>query len=231
MPDPTDPARAVAARLGQTAWQLDAEPDSLTADPDSAVNSPDPPPGPARLFPRSVGPAAAPPPAERIVEALLFAGGPPLTASAAAGVVRGLTPDRFLAAVDGLNRQYRAQRRPYTVAPRADGFVMVLRPAFVGVTAAIYAGPREARLTQPALDVLSLVAYKQPVEKAAIDAGRGADSAGPLRQLVRLGLIVLTRTTAAGLPPGYRTTPRFLEVMNLTSLDDLPRLGEPRPAG
>ena len=223
MPDPD-------ARLGLGAWQLDADPDLTTPEPPPAAVPPSGP-GPARLFPRSVAPVADPPAADRIIEALLFAGGPPLTATAAAGALRGLTADRLTAVVDGLNRRYRAQHRPYTISPQAGGFVMALRPQFAGVRAAIYAGPREARLTQPALDVLSVVAYKQPAEKAVIDAARGADSAGPLRQLVRLGLVVLARKSADGTPPGYRTTPRFLEVMRLTSLDDLPRLGEPRAAG
>ncbi len=226
MPDlPTDGharGRAVAARLGSADWQLDAEPDRFLADA-----PPDPPPldrGPdrARLFPRSVAPAVEPPPADRIVEALLFAGGPPLVPATAAAVIRGLTPDRLQALVDDLNRRYRAQNRPYAVHPRAGGYVLAVKPAYRGVLDKLTAGPREARLAQPALDVLSVVAYRQPVKKVDIDAARGADSAGPLRQLVRLGLV-------AGRADGYSTTPRFLELMKLASLDDLPRLGEAKP--
>lgn len=89
--------------------------------------------------------------------------------------------------------------------------------------------------------MLSLVAYRQPVSKPDIDALRGADSAGQVRQLVRLGLIAVTRRAEAaaadGDDPGggrtavgYGTTPRFLELFRLTGLDDLPRLGEPTTA-
>lgn len=224
-PDGHARGRAVAARLGHADWQLDAEPDPTVPDA-----PPDPPPtagrGPdrARLFPRSVVPAAEPPPPDRIVEALLFAGGPPLLPDTAAAVIRGLTPDRLQTVVDDLNRRYRAQNRPYTVHPQAGGYVLAVKPAYRGIQDKLVAGPREARLAQPALDVLSVVAYRQPVKKVDIDAARGSDSAGPLRQLVRLGLV-------AGRADGYATTPRFLELMKLASLDDLPQLGETRPAG
>lgn len=94
----------------------------------------------------------------------------------------------------------------------------------------MFGGPREARLTQPALDVLAVVAYRQPVGKAEVDAARGTDSGSVLRQLVRLGLIaVRQRGDADGKEVLYGTTPRFLQVMGLGTLDDLPRLGDTQP--
>ena len=158
---------------------------------------------------------------------MLFVGGPPLTAGAACGAVRGLTPEAFRAAVDGLAAQYRRQGRPYTVEARAGGYALVPLPAYRGVRERLVGGPREARLSQPALDVLSVVAYRQPVSKAEVDAVRGTDSAGVLRQLVRLGLVaVARRAEAAGREVRYGTTPRFLRVLGLATLDDLPRLGD-----
>ena len=91
----------------------------------------------------------------------------------------------------------------------------------------VFGGPREARLTQPALDVLSVVAYRQPVGKAEVDAVRGTDSGPVLRQLVRLGLVaVRQRADSDRKEVLYGTTPRFLQVMGLGGLDDLPRLGD-----
>jgi segregation and condensation protein B len=88
----------------------------------------------------------------------------------------------------------------------------------------LYGGQREARLSTAAIDVLALVAYRQPATKAEIDSLRGADSAGLLRQLVRRGLIqVVYRADAAQREVSYGTTPRFLEWFGLQSLDDLPR--------
>jgi segregation and condensation protein B len=158
---------------------------------------------------------------------MLFVGGPPLTAAVAGSAVRGLTPEQFQAAVDALNRRYRTQSRPYTVQPRDGGFVLVVRPSLRELRDKLFGGPREARLTQPALDVLAVVAYRQPVGKAEVDAVRGTDSGSVLRQLVRLGLVAVQhRAEADRREVRYGTTPRFLEVFGLGSLDELPRLGD-----
>ena len=75
-----------------------------------------------------------------------------------------------------------------------------------------------------------MVAYRQPVGKAEIDAIRGTDSASVLRQLVRLGLIAVRhRAEAATREVRYGTTPRFLHVFGLGSLDELPHLGDTAP--
>jgi segregation and condensation protein B len=162
---------------------------------------------------------------------MLFVGGPVLTPDAACAAVRGLTATAFRAAVDTLNRRYRAQRRPYAVEAKDGGHVLTLLPAFRGTRERVFGGPREARLTQPALDVLAVVAYRQPVGKAEVDAARGTDSGAVLRQLVRLGLVAVRRRADADAREVlYGTTPRFLQVMGLGGLDDLPRLGDTAPA-
>jgi segregation and condensation protein B len=160
---------------------------------------------------------------------MLFAGGPPVTAEKVCSAVRGLTAEGFREAVDRLSRMYRSQRRPYAVRARDDGFVLALRPEFRPIRERLFGGPKEARVSGPALDVLSLVAYRQPVTKAEVDALRGADSGGVLRQLVRLGLAAVVRRAAAdgGKPDScYVTTSRFLDLFGLMSLDELPRLAD-----
>lgn len=164
---------------------------------------------------------------------MLFVGGPPLTAEKVCSAVRGLTPERFRELADELAQKYRIQNRPYAVQPRDDGFVLAVKPQFRGVRERLLGGPREARLSGPAVEVLSLIAYRQPLGKADVDALRGADSGGVIRQLVRLGLIaVAARGTADQPGVRYATTPRFLSLFGLGSLDDLPQLGLPgeRPA-
>jgi segregation and condensation protein B len=165
----------------------------------------------------------APPPPVRIVEALLFVGGPPLTAARAGEVVRGLGPEQFAEIVETLNREYRRQDRPYAVQPQGDGFVLALRPRFRAVREKLFGGPREARLSGPVLDVLTLVAYRQPVTRSEIDSQRGSDSGAALRQLVRLGLVAAAPDSAGSPEAAYATTARFLELFKLHSLDDLPR--------
>lgn len=228
---PSDPPDWAGAE-----WQLDAEPDLSTPEPPPLPPPPArvvaPPPAAPRLFPSRLAAPVETPPPERLIEAMLFAGGPPLKPEAVAAVLRGFTAENLRAAVDLLNRRYRDQQRPYAVHDSAGGYTLVVAPAFRPLKAKLSRSPREVRLTQPALDTLSAIAYRQPTGKADIDTLRGADSSAQLRQLVRLGLVTMTRGGKApaegGDAPGpsYRTTARFLELLNLSSLEDLPRLGE-----
>jgi segregation and condensation protein B len=170
-----------------------------------------------------------PPRPEQIVEALLFVGGPPLKPERACQIIRGLTPLQFHECVDLLNRRYRAQERPYTISGGEQGYTLTIKGRFRGVNEKLFGGAREARLSQPALDVLALVAYRQPVTRAEVDAVRGADSGALLRQLVRLGMVAVSQRGESELSEvGYTTTTRFLEVFGLKSLDDLPRTGDPQ---
>lgn len=197
-PHPTDDlGRSYADALGETAWQLDV--------PDGERTE-------------------APPSPQRILEALLFVGGEPLTAKRACEIIRGLNPEQFTQALDRLNHDYRRQGRPYAIQPQGQGYVLALRPRYRSVAEKLLGGVREARLSTAAIDVLALVAYRQPATKAEVDALRGIESGALLRQLVRRGLIqVVYRGDAAHKEVSYGTTPRFLELFGLQTLDDLPR--------
>jgi segregation and condensation protein B len=167
---------------------------------------------------------AAPPPVWRILEALFFVGGPSLTEQRAREAIRGLTADQFVQAIDRLNRDYRLQGRPYSIRPQEAGYVLALRPRFRPVLEKLYGSARAARLSPAAVDVLALVAYRQPATKQEIDSLRGAECGGLLRQLVRRGLIaVVQRADAGQREVSYGTTGRFLELFGLQSLEDLPQ--------
>lgn len=166
----------------------------------------------------------APPDPLRIIEALLFVGGPPLTSARACEAVRGLNEPQFLQAIDTLNQHYRRQGRPYAIMPQGKGYILNLRPRFRFVTEKLFGSVREARLSPAAIDVLALVAYRQPATKQEVDSIRGSESGALLRQLVRRGLIaVVHRAEAAQREIAYGTTPRFLELFGLGTLDDLPQ--------
>jgi segregation and condensation protein B len=202
-----DLAAAFAERSHQEAWEVDV--------PDAASE-----PAPSVEDPTE----ATPPPLLRILEALLFVGGNALTAERASAAIRGLTPQQFTEAVDTLNRDYRRQGRPYLIQTRDQGYVLTLRPRFKEVADRLYGQSREARLSPAAIDVLSLVAYRQPVTKQEIDGLRGVESGGLLRQLVRRGLAaVVHRGEAHQREVLFGTTARFLELFKLNSLDDLPQ--------
>src|SRR5215212_3814934 len=99
---PEDLGRTYAAMLGEAGWQVD-EP---------------PPPTPVAEEP------ASPPPAMRIIEALLFVGGAPLTAKRAREILRGLSEEQFEEAISQLNADYRRQARPYAIQPQGAGWVL-----------------------------------------------------------------------------------------------------------
>jgi segregation and condensation protein B len=207
-PAPGDLGRAYGELLAQLPWEPD-----VNEDPAAPVVSP---PTPAE--------AAAPPPLPRIVEALLFVGGAPLTPERACETIRGLTPEQFRQAVEALNRAYRQQGRPYRVQAQERGYVLALQSRYRPVLEKLYGTTRAARLSPAAIDALALVAYRQPATKQEIDSLRGADSGHLLRQLVRRGLVaVVHRGDSAQREVTYGTTPRFLELFRLRSLDDLPQ--------
>lgn len=166
----------------------------------------------------------ASPPIARILEALLFVGGTPLTEQRACEAIRGLTSAQFAEALDQLNRDYRLQGRPYLIRSHEQGHVLGLRPTYRQVVEKLYGSNREARLSPAAIDVLALVAYRQPVTKQEVDSLRGAESGSLLRQLVRRGLAaVVQRAQADRREVAYGTTPRFLELFGLANLEDLPQ--------
>jgi segregation and condensation protein B len=167
---------------------------------------------------------AGPPPPLRIIEALLFVGGTPLTAERAGEIIRGLSPAQFQQALETLNRDYRQQGRPYLIQGQGQGYVLALRPRYRPVLEKLFGSAREARLSPAAIDVLAVVAYRQPATKQEIDSLRGTDSGSLLRQLVRRGLITVVHRGEAGQREvSYGTTARFLELFHLKNLDDLPQ--------
>lgn len=201
-------SQSYGAMLDPRAWEVDVgEEPGIPGPASSASPTPEVPPSPMR-----------------IVEAILFAGGPPLTAVRAGEAIRGLTPIQFTQALDALNQEYRQQGRPYLIQSQEQGYVLTLRPRYRPVVERLYGSTREARLSLVAIDVLALVAYRQPATKQEIDSLRGAESGALLRQLVRRNLIaVVHRGETDQREVAYGTTTRFLQLFGLSSLDDLPR--------
>ncbi len=168
---------------------------------------------PCQLCPRS------------ILEAMLFVGNlqnEPLTSAQAADLMRGVTPEEIPDLVDELNQRYTANGAPYQIISEGAGYRLTLRPAFYDVRDRFYGRVREARLSQAAVDVLAIVAYRQPITAEEINKIRGKPTAGVLSQLVRRQLVCIHRPGQRQ-PPIYRTTSRFLELFGLESLEDLPQ--------
>lgn len=160
-----------------------------------------------------------------ILEAMLFVGHPenqPLTSEAVAALMRGVTAREVDQLVLELNASYDAEACPYTIVSAGAGYRLVLRDEFAGLRDGFFGRVKAAKLSQAAIDVLAVVAYKQPLTKEAIDELRGKPSSGILSQLVRRGLLRIDRQPEKPRQPLFSTTDRFLELFALESLRDLP---------
>jgi segregation and condensation protein B len=164
-----------------------------------------------------------------ILEALLFVGlpgGRPISSRKVASLMRGVRPQEVDELAEELRQRYLANNCPYEVAPVDAGWVMRLRPEFRQFGTVIESRTRQVRLDAESLEVLAVVAWNQPVARDKL-VELGCDARPTvLRQLVRRGLLEMKRE-ADGEEPSYRTTPRFLEVFKVRSLDDLPAPDEP----
>jgi segregation and condensation protein B len=164
-----------------------------------------------------------------ILEAMLFVGHPsnePLTGRMAAGLIRGVSPTEVDELVKELNADYEAAAAPYRIVSVGAGYRMALLPKFEGLRERFYGRIRQARLSQSAIDILALVAYNQPISKDRVNELRQHPSGAILTQLVRRQLLEIERVDSKPRQTLYRTTPRFLELFGIESLDDLPRSQE-----
>ncbi|RMG40872.1 MAG: SMC-Scp complex subunit ScpB [Planctomycetota bacterium] len=158
-----------------------------------------------------------------VIEAVLFVGGRSFTARRLAAL---LGDDGQVEAVEALIEQLRErywrQRRPYTIRLEEGGYRMVLRSEFEKYRERTYGlTPREVKLSPETLAVLAAVAYRQPIGRRELNELCGQKTSGPLRQLVRLGLVALRRDEATR-QVSYHTTDRFLELFGLRRIEDLP---------
>ena len=166
---------------------------------------------------------------KQVVEAALFVGGMPLTAKKLSSLFHTDHGFGFVECLlDELNRQYADEGRPYAITLGEGGYRLSLLPEFESVRNKVFGyGPRDVKLTQDTLEVLSLVAYKQPITKSQMEA-LGKSNAGPvLRQLLQRELIRIDRAHApqnskSKNDPPYVTTPRFLSLFGIGKLSDLP---------
>lgn len=160
------------------------------------------------------------------VEALLFAAGEPVSLNALCDALHGADPAEVRAAIDALARRFDRPEHGVEVAVVSDGWQMRTKPMF-GTAILRLRGGKAQKLSRPALEVLAVVAYRQPATRPEIEAIRGVDSGGVLKSLMERGLVrVSGRRDEPGKPLEYATTPQFLELFQLPALQSLPTLRE-----
>ncbi len=162
------------------------------------------------------------------IEALLMTTSRPLTEARLAELL-GLsgkgTAKSIRAAIDELNEQYESGGRAFRAQQVAGGWQLYTQPDFAPLLNRLHAAHRESKLSQPALETLSIIAYRQPIMRAEIEAIRGVACGEVLRALLERRLVkIVGRAEQLGRPMLYGTTPQFLKVFGLPGLDALPSL-------
>jgi segregation and condensation protein B len=161
-----------------------------------------------------------------IVEALLFISDQPLTIERLSDVTE-VAPEEVKQVLEELANEYKRGDRGFQIREVAGGYRMFSHPAYARYIEKLILSYDHRRLSQAALETLSIVAYKQPVTKADIAAVRGVNSEGVVNTLVNRGLVKEAgKQDAPGLPILYATTDRFLESFGLRSVSELPSLDE-----
>jgi segregation and condensation protein B len=181
-----------------------------------------------------------------ILEALLFSAQKPLSLKdlrdvfAAAGehaegneTVRALKKvkeSELVLALEELARDHEAAQRSYRLACVAEAWQFVTEPDYAPwLKALLGQKPRPPRLSQPGLETLSIIAYRQPITRAEIEQVRGVSVDGVMQTLLERGLVEqVGRAEVVGRPMTYGTTGLFLEYFGLRSLEDLPAADELR---
>ena len=157
------------------------------------------------------------------LEAILMVSDEPLDKVRLASVV-GHPVTEVEAALQALAAEYAEQGRGFDLRPVAGGWRFYSRPEYAGVVESFVLEGQQARLTQAALETLSVVAYKQPVSRARVSAIRGVNVDGVMRTLLSRGLVEEAGQDEQSGANLYRTTSYFLERIGITSLDELPEL-------
>lgn len=164
---------------------------------------------------------------KRVIEALLFAADAPVSMDKLREISGAPGRSDVRQALDDLSREYEEGGRAFAVTEIAGGWQVYCRPEYSKWIRELHRGRVPSRVSQAALETLAIVAYKQPIVRAEIEAIRGVDSSGVLSTLLRRNLIAIAgRAQGVGRPLMYRTTNEFLRYFGLAALTDLPRLEE-----
>ncbi len=162
--------------------------------------------------------------AKSTLEALLFISGEPLTVKTLKGLL-DINEKEVCRLIGELVNEYQLKNSGIFIAEVAEGIQMVTNPACAPWVKKFLATSVPTRLTNQSLETLAIVAYKQPIIKAEVEAIRGVNSDGVLRTLLERRLVkILGRKEVPGRPLMYGTTKDFLQYFGLKDLAELPTL-------
>lgn len=165
---------------------------------------------------------------KRIVEALLFATNQPLSLNKLKEVIETklpVTTQKLRFILETLQEECIVQQRAYRLHEAEEGYCLKTCEEFSPFLNELFRNRRGEKLTQPSLEVLAIIAYRQPITRPEIEAIRGVDCSGTLQNLLERNLIEPKgKLEAPGRPTIYGTTDSFLRYFGLQSLKQLPNL-------
>ncbi len=165
--------------------------------------------------------------AKAILEALLFSATSPLTEKRLGRLLNGVDAATIRSLIEELRREYAGVGRGVVIMEVAGGYQIATRAEFAEWVFRLHSHRRRSALSPAVLETLAIIAYKQPIVRADVEAIRGVDCGGILRALQDSGMVeVVGRKEVVGRPPLYGTTDLFLKSFGLKRLSDLPSLDE-----
>lgn len=168
---------------------------------------------------------------KRIVEALLFSTGEPLSISKIQQIVQTdipVTTKELKNILLDLQVEYAEQERSFALEIIAEGYILRTKAPYAPYVQLLFNTRKKDKLSQAALETLAIIAYKQPVTKVQIETIRGVDCSGVLSVLQDKLLIEVTgKLEAPGRPSLFGTTKEFLKHFGLKNLSDLPPFAPP----
>lgn len=161
-----------------------------------------------------------------ILESLLFAADSPVTVARIREIVGEVDRKEIVALLEELQSEFEAAGRGFRVVEVAGAYQMRTPKENAEWVKNLYQG-RPARMSRPLLETLAIIAYKQPITRAEVEAIRGVDVDGVLATLQERRLVrIVARKDVPGRPFLYGTTQEFLQLFNLKDLSQLPTLKE-----
>jgi segregation and condensation protein B len=166
------------------------------------------------------------PTVETVVEAVLFASDESLSDARLAKIVE-TSVKQVRQCVKNLNEKYQANNNAFRIEQIAGGYQMLTLSTYNYWLKQLLRARSDSKLSPAALETLAIIAYKQPVIRADIEAIRGVAAGEVIRTLCYKGLVkIVGRAEILGRPMLYGTTKKFLEVFGLNTLKDLPKIEE-----
>ncbi|GAA2055189.1 hypothetical protein GCM10009839_74630 [Catenulispora yoronensis] len=169
------------------------------------------------------------PPLRQCLEAILLVVEEPV-ADVVLAQITERPRDEVVQTLQELSAEYTEQQRGFDLRQVAGGWRLYTRAACAPLVEKFVLDGQQAKLSQPALETLAVVAYRQPVSRSRISAVRGVNCDGVMRTLLTRGLIEEAGTDVDSGAILYRTTPLFLEKMGMQSLEELPALAPLLPS-